>query len=308
MDGRITVLYHFCRLRWPRLALSYADFQRHLQRSLQRHHDVRGGNGAGPSLDSFLENLHPADWYLSCACLERDDRAWEALFQQRASRVDCLLVDALRARAVRLFPGNETEQEQAVGDFWGHLLAGEKEGRQPALARYDGQAPLVPWLIRVFQNKVISEKRRKNREQPLPEDELGESELPLPQEGEERWHEEFRLAAREWLGGLSEDEQLLLGLRMRYRLSQREVAKVLNIHEGNVTRRTDRLRDRCREEIGARLTGLGWTGDDLQGFILKEMAGVLMDDPRLSVDVIVRLLAKRGKRLPDGNTPDEGDY
>jgi len=299
MDARKTLLYHFCRLRWPRLGLSFTDFERHLERSLQRFHDKRDGNGNPVSLDTFLENLHPADWYLSCACLERDGNAWELLFQQRASRVDCLLVDALRARAVRLFPGNEDEQEQAVGDFWGHLIAGEKQGRTPALAKYDGQAPLVPWLIRVFQNKVISEKRRKNREQPLPEDELGDADLPPPEEGDERWHEEFRLAAREWLGSLSEDEQLLLGLRMRYRLSQRDVAKVLGIHEGNVTRRTDRLRERCLEEIGGKLTELGWTGEDLQGFIDKEMAALLMDDPRLSADAIAQLLARRGKQVPE---------
>ena len=87
----------------------------------------------------------------------------------RSSRADCLLVDALRARAVRLYPRNQERQDSAVAEFWGYLLAGEKAGSLPILARYDGERPLVPWLIRVFQNKHISELRRGHTVQMLPE-------------------------------------------------------------------------------------------------------------------------------------------
>ncbi len=43
---------------------------------------------------------------------------------------------------------------------------------------------------------------------------------------------------------------------------------------------------------------LGWTGDDLSEFVLKEMDSLLMDEPRLSADRLAALLAKRGKALP----------
>src|SRR6202008_4699482 len=141
----------------------------------------------------------------------------------RANGVDCLLVDALRARAVRLFPRDEERQESAVTEFWGYLLTGENPGSVPILARYDGQRPLVPWLIRVFQNKLLSELRHAHDVQALPE-EIGDVDVPLPGDGDERWHEEFRVAARDWLLGLGDNELLILGLRLRYRLSQREAA------------------------------------------------------------------------------------
>ena len=48
---------------------------------------------------------------MCCACLERQARAWEFLFAARANRTDSLLVDALRARAVRLFPRDAEKQE-----------------------------------------------------------------------------------------------------------------------------------------------------------------------------------------------------
>jgi RNA polymerase sigma factor (sigma-70 family) len=160
------------------------------------------------------------------------------------------------------------------------------------LARYDGQRPLVPWLIRVFQNRHLSELRHGPGAAPLADDEADVRGPDVPS-SDARWHEEFRTAAHEWLTGLSEQDVLLLGLRLRYRLSQREAAAVLGIHEGNVSRQTARLRDQCLEQIGRHLQEQGWTGDDLTGFILTEMDGLLLDEPRLAADRLAALLAAR---------------
>ena len=113
---------------------------------------------------------------------------------------------------------------------------------------------------------------------PLPEDDVA---LPLPDRGNGRWHEAFCLAARECLRGLSDGELLILGLRLRYRRSQREVAQLLGVHEGTISRQTDKLRDRCLEQISHRLVAQGWTGDDLTEYILTEMGPLLLDEPRL---------------------------
>jgi hypothetical protein len=72
------------------------------------------------------------------------------------------------------------------------------------------------------------------------------------------------------------------------------------VHEGNISRQTAKLRDRCLDHVGRRLVELGWTGDDLETFVLKEMDSLVMDEPRLSADRLAALLAKRGKRLPEG--------
>src|SRR5262245_52655411 len=180
------LLYHFCRLQLPAVQLGLAAFERHLQRAFDLFQAK--GNGQPVSWPAFLENLHAVDWFLGSACLERDPRAWESLFAARANRADCLLLDALRARAVRLFPRDEEKQDSAVTQFWGYLLAGQTDGSTPILARYDGQRPLVPWLIRVFQNWQISCLRRDKDEQALPEDELGDADLPLPHQTDGRWH------------------------------------------------------------------------------------------------------------------------
>ncbi len=303
--AHVPLLYHFCRLRLPALALPLASFTRRLERAFAAFRHRSEQQGQECRWERFLEDLHALDWFLACACLEGLSGAWETLFSSRANRTDTLLVDALRMRAVRLFPRDEERQEEAVAEFWGYLLAGEREGSVPILGRYDGQRPLVPWLIRVFQNRHLSELRRHKGEVQLADEEVGERELALPESADARWHEQFREAAREWFSELSEQEVLLLGLRLRYRLSQREVARLLGIHEGNVTRKIDALSRKCHEQIGQALRELGWTGDDLQGFILKEMGSLLLDEPRLSADRLAGLLAQSTKNKGQRTTEEQ---
>jgi RNA polymerase sigma factor (sigma-70 family) len=292
---RRALLFHFCRLQRPAVALAPAAFEQHLDRTFALY---RRKNST-ITFAGYLDSLYSLDWNLCCACLDGDERAWELLFAARTGRSDCLLVDALRARAARLYPRDEEKQESAVAEFWSQLLVAESPAGTPVLARYDGQRPLVPWLIRVFQNAHISKLRAGAGVHGLPDDDLA---LPLPTSGDGRWHEAFCQAARESLAGLGDSELLILGLRLRYRMSQREVAHLLGVHEGTVSRQTDKLRDRCLEQIRARLLAQGWTGDDLTGFILTEMGPLLLDEPRLGADRLAGLLAARGRALPAAPT------
>jgi RNA polymerase sigma factor (sigma-70 family) len=291
---RVAAVYHFCRVQMPAVAVPPAIAEQHLQRTFEL---FRSKDATAATWPRYLENLHALDWFLTVACLEGDPKAWESLFAARAYRSDCLLIDALRARAVRLYPRDEERQESAVTEFWSHLLVADAEGGRPVLARYDGLRPLVPWLIRVFQNWHVSQLRHRAGRHSLADDDVV---LPLPNEPEAngRWHEAFCSAARESLAGLSENELLILGLRLRYRMSQREVAKILGVHEGTISRQTEKLRDRCLDHISRRLVEQGWTGDGLAEYVRQEMAGVLYDEPRLAAERLAGLLAARGKHLP----------
>jgi RNA polymerase sigma factor (sigma-70 family) len=288
---RMRLLYHFGRLQLPSTALAEAECARHLERTYGLANAKQGG-----SLDllAYLDGLRVLDWHLACSCLERRRAAWEMLFASRSGGADCLLVDALRSRAVRLYPRDAERQETAVSEFWSQLFAGEG-GSLAILARYDGLRPLVPWLIRVFQNQHISLLRRHERLVPLPDDDLA---LPLQPHPEPRWREAFGRAAKESIQDLSEQEILVLGLRLRYHLSQREVAAILDRNEGNISRQTTQLRERCLNAIGKRLQAEGWAEDDMSDLVQAEMAAVLLEEPRLSGDNLARLLRGRGKSLP----------
>jgi len=291
LEVRVRLLYHFCRLRSPRVGMSPGRFLVHLDRAFRR---AEGQGGIGWA--AFLDRVDAPDLFLAGACLDGDPAAWHDLFAARASRPDALLIDALRSRAARLYPRDRQRQEQAVQEFWGFLLAGERDDATPVLARYDGLRPLVPWLIRVFQNRHLSELRKAG----LPVgDDAGDLAVAAPADHPgAHWHEAFCALVRDWLADCPADDLLLLGLRGRYRLSQREVAKLLGIHEGNVSRRTDRLREEFLGRIREQMHSQGWTGDDLDGLILTEMETLLLEEPRLAGDRLAALLAARGRPVP----------
>ncbi len=293
-EPRAELLYHFCRLQLPGIDLPADACRRHLVRT----YELFGKKQAGPiSWHQYLDNLYPLDWFVASACLEGNARAWDQLFASRAGRSDCLLVDALRARAARLYPRDEERQESAVHEFWSQLYAPEHEGSLPVLARYDGQRPLVPWLIRVFQNWHVSQLRRHSHEQPLLDDD--HHILPVPDaESDTRWRELFAVGVHDWLAQRDDGELLLLGLRLRFHLSQREVAQLLKVHEGTISRRADQLSQRCLEFLSERLTEAGWTGDNLFDFVRTEMASLLLDHAALSVDYLAQILARLGKQVP----------
>ncbi len=291
VDQRLPLLYHYCRIQRPRLLLNYAQFVQHAQRMYERSRHMQ------PDLEwnQFIGQWQALDAFLVAACMERYDAAWEQLFCARVGRADRLLLDALRARAARLYPRQELEQDSAVNDFWGHLLVPPSEGSLPILARYDGLRPLVPWLLRVFQNKNISHLRSPSQHSAgLAEDDQLESPVQTDERTSSVWHELFRDAARGWLSTLNNQEIVLLGLRWRYQLSQREAAQLLKVHEGTLSRQIDKLRDRCVEEIQQQLETQGWAEDDLQGYILNEMASVMLDDSRLSLASISQRLKQMG--------------
>lgn len=286
--ARVHLLYHYCRMQLPSVVLPFAKFQSHLERSRR----LFAAKSETPvTWHSYFDTLYAVDWYMCCGCLENDGKAWEALFATRTGRTDNLLIDALRARAMRLYPRDEEKQDGAVNEFWSHLIVTDHVGSIPIMARYDGQRPLAPWMVRVFQNWHVSKLRSRSGAISLPEDDIA---LPLPEKADTRWHDSFCIAAREWLETLTDEEVLLLGLRWRYRVSQREISYLFKKHEGTISRQQDKLRDRCLSFVGEKLTSEGWTGDDLQSFILSEFGSLLLDEPRLSVDRLQTLLKQRG--------------
>src|SRR5262245_3575088 len=112
--GRVALLYHFTRLQLPGVRLVEAKFVAHLERSFRI---FQPKNPAPVAWPAFLEGLYAVDWAVCIGCLEAQNAAWEVLFNARTGRSDCLLVDALRARAVRLYPRDEERQETAVSEF-----------------------------------------------------------------------------------------------------------------------------------------------------------------------------------------------
>jgi hypothetical protein len=131
--ARIVALYHLGRIQYPKLDFPEAAYRAHIERAFRIHAAKK--EGAPLAWNDFLAGLYTFDYFVACGCAEGLDPAWEILFNTRTGRSDCLLLDALRARACRLYPRDDEKQESAVAEFWSHLIVPDAEGRTPTLLR-----------------------------------------------------------------------------------------------------------------------------------------------------------------------------
>ena len=169
------LLYHFCRLQMPGIAWAWQPASAILQRAFEVFRRQTGRRSI--SWNHYLDNLYPLDWFLASACLEGNRTSVGNVVCRQGGTIGLLVDGRAAGPAARLYPRDEEKQDSAVNEFWGHLLIAEHDGSVPVLQRYDGQRPLVPWLIRVFQNWHISLLRRHSGAKTLPEDDLA---MPLP--------------------------------------------------------------------------------------------------------------------------------
>src|SRR5262245_30485354 len=112
--SRVRLLFAFGRLQLPAVLLSEPVLAGHLERTYVIYASKEGD---AASWTAYWSRLYPLDWYLACGCLERSPDAWQRLFALRASASDALLIDALRLRAVRLYPRDLERQESAVSEY-----------------------------------------------------------------------------------------------------------------------------------------------------------------------------------------------
>src|SRR5262245_18508924 len=190
--ARARLVFAFGRLQLPSVRLGEPDLFRHLARTYAIYASKEGDKAAWAD---YWSRLHAFGWYLACGCLEASPEAWQRMFALRATPADALLIDALRLRAVRLYPRDLERQESAVTDYWSRLLVCENPAQSPILMRYDGLRPLAPWLIRVFQNWHLSDLRRKFEETGACDGDWSAA----TDHKDWQWRDAFRDAARDWL-------------------------------------------------------------------------------------------------------------
>src|SRR5438128_1744708 len=77
LGPRAELLFAFCRMQLPAVAISFAACGKHLERTFGLFRTKADPAATWPF---YLDHLYPVDWFLASACLEGDGRAWEALF------------------------------------------------------------------------------------------------------------------------------------------------------------------------------------------------------------------------------------
>jgi RNA polymerase sigma-70 factor (ECF subfamily) len=119
-----------------------------------------------------------------------------------------------------------------------------------ALARFDAQWPLYPWLRRIALNSGLNYLKARKRERPLLEGTLGARRTPFsaPADGPEERLERAEFDARfeRAVASLSADQRSVFVLRFHESMSYEEISRTLDLPIGTVMSRLNRARQKLK--------------------------------------------------------------
>jgi RNA polymerase sigma-70 factor (ECF subfamily) len=120
-----------------------------------------------------------------------------------------------------------------------------------ALARFDAEWPLYPWLRRIALNTGLNYLKSRRRERPLDEAALSPRRMPFsaPADGpEERFERaEFEERFERAVASLPSDQRSVFVLRFHEGLSYDEISRALDVPVGTVMSRLNRARQRLKD-------------------------------------------------------------
>jgi len=177
---------------------------------------------------------HPEDAVLVRKAQQGDMDAFESLVRRYQHRVYALCRRLTGAHQ----SADDLAQETFVKAYF-------------ALARFDAQWPLYPWLRRIAVNSGLNYLKSRRRETSLEEASSGGLRMPAaartdgPEEELER--AEFRARLDGAVESLPADQKSVFVLRFHESLSYEEISRTLDLPLGTVMSRLNRARQRLKE-------------------------------------------------------------
>jgi RNA polymerase sigma-70 factor, ECF subfamily len=187
-------------------------------------------------------NGHPEDAALVRKAQQGDMDAFEGLVRKYQQRVYAL--------CRRLTGAHQSADDLAQETFIKAYFA---------LARFDAEWPLYPWLRRIALNTGLNYLKSRRRERPLDEAALGPRRMPFspPADGPEERLEraEFEARFERAVASLPSDQRSVFVLRFHEGLSYDEISRALDVPVGTVMSRLNRARQRLKDLLADSLAG-----------------------------------------------------
>jgi len=127
-----------------------------------------------------------------------------------------------------------------------------------ALARFDAQWPLYPWLRKIALNSGLNYLKTRSRERPLNDGTMGTRNAPLsapaddPEERLER--AEFEARFEQAVASLPSDQKSVFVLKFHEGMSYEEISRALDLPIGTVMSRLNRARQKLKGLLTDSLT------------------------------------------------------
>jgi len=265
-----------------------------------------------PSKDAavnFVKGLHGRDLYLTTACaqnspgtgqqhsasasLERAGLAWKTL----ETTYKTFICDLVR------FSYRTSFATQDLADnILAELFLPDRSGTS-RIASYDGRSSLSTWLRVVVCNRAINAQRCSSFSK------SSELKMELPDEPAlrnleliiraERYGTVLEDSVASACRGLTPRERLILLWRYEDGLQLGEIAKLLGIHQSNVTRQMERMQSKWRDEVVSILS----RKHGLSGPAIQECLEDIVENPRHGISVLEFVRTSQKPRHEDARAP-----
>jgi RNA polymerase sigma factor (sigma-70 family) len=274
----------------------FGDLGLDLQTYAKRIHAiVRKHLGESPPTEqavAFVKRLHGRDLYLVTACAQESAGLQSGKKPGRPGEYSCLAWKTLGSTykafihdLARLFFRQSFVAMDLADNILADLFFPDNSGTSRIMS-YDGRSSLCTWLRAVLCNRAINARRHSSYSQTT------EMEANIPDKPAlanidnvvraSRYGmplaDSVALACQE----LTAQDRLLLLWRYDEGLPLGRIAKLLGIHQSNVTRRLERMQGKLRDQITAILATKYHMGDSAIQECLKDV----VENPRQAISIL----------------------
>jgi RNA polymerase sigma-70 factor len=223
----------------------------------------------------FLKKLYMRDLYLVCGCDHENGRAWQVLDTSYRKFVTDL---------VRFCYRNGTDAEEVADSVLVSLYLHDRSGHH-RISSYDGRSSLGTWLRVIVINRAINEKQsgRMVITGTIPDipDDLALPNIELALRAGRYTHllrDSLTCAFKE----LSARERLMLFWRYEENRQLGEIARLLGVHQSNVTRQLIKVQDRLRSHVTAILAAKHGLSDSA----IQECLADMVENPQNTISLV----------------------
>jgi|SRR5579864_509699 len=300
LDSVVSVAYLEGRSRFGDLGLELPAFIERIRSIVKKH---LGPSPEPVQAEAFVKSLHLGDLYLATACAQyspgyNDNNGGRS--SEHASAAWKILETTYRGFVcdlVRFFYRPGFVSQDLADNIIADLFLPDRSGAG-RIASYDGRSSLSTWLRVIVCNRSINAQRcsanaKSTDIQPeMPDAPALESiEMTLRAR-------RYRVALEDSLGSacrkLTPRERLVLLWRYEDGLQLGQIAKLLGIHQSNVTRQLERMQSKLRDDV---ITALS-TKHGLSRSAIKECLEDVTENPRHEISILDFL---KVLQRPDGN-------
>jgi len=300
-DALVASAYSEGRARFGELGLDLSAFSSRISSILKKH---LGPSPAPSETIAFVKVLHGRDLYLATACAqcspggksgsgEYAGAAWKMLESTYKGFVCDLVRFSYR-------PGFASQDlaDSIVTD----LFLPDRSGAS-RIASYDGRSSLSTWLRVIVCNRAINAQRcsanaKSTEMQPDVPDGPALEKIEMTVRAR-RYGEAIEDALASACRALTPRERLVLLWRYEDNLQLGQMAKLLGIHQSNVTRQLEKMQGKLREDVVAILS----SKHRLSRSAIEECLEDVIENPRHSISILEVIKALQHSSSNDQGSP-----